>query len=247
MMRAAAALVFAASLAAATPALAYRPFGSTDAGVADRGQFQGEFGLVEASLRGSHLDAMGGSARLNYGLTSRVEAVLEGLLVRTFDDDDRVELLGPALAVKALLWSPEKSEAERAATLIGFTAEAVLLLPATPEEERHHVGFEAIGIVSGTLGGFTWHLNAGGGLSREQDPLFLWGAILERPLGDSGLRLVAELNGEKAEGEPTAERGLLGAIYQPADWIAFDAAAFRSLGSEPEWGVTAGFTIAIGP
>jgi hypothetical protein len=88
------------------PAYAYRPFNSTDAAVAARGEME-----IECGPFGYVVDADGHflvlpSAILNFGIADRWELVIEGrnfLLVRPMGTDRRDTLRETALSLKGVL------------------------------------------------------------------------------------------------------------------------------------------------
>src|SRR5437867_1086790 len=120
-------------------------------------------------------------------------------------------------------------------------------LPSTEKGERRF-GFEGIGIVSDTLGPFMFHLNGGLGIQRSTGDLVgIWGLIGELPVA-SGVRVVAEVNGEKPRREDQRNSVLLGAIWQP--WssknIWFDAGVRRGLSAGvADWQFTLGLTFGF--
>jgi hypothetical protein len=61
-----------------SPALAYRPFDSTDAAVADKGEFEVELSPLSYRHDDDGIAWISPSARLNYGFAQDWEVVLEG-------------------------------------------------------------------------------------------------------------------------------------------------------------------------
>jgi hypothetical protein len=124
------------------------------------------------------------------------------------------------------------------------------LLPSTEKAERNF-GFEGIGIFTGKLTPFIFHVNAGLGVERStHDLVGIWGVIGELPVASS-VRVVGEVNGEKPRREEQHNSALLGVIWQP--WssknVWFDAGVRRAFSSGvPDWqftlGVTFGFSAA---
>ena len=216
-------------------ALAYRPFVSTDAAVADPRELEIELGALTVDRSGHENTFTAPSVVLNYGFLERFELVAEGQL----QEGATTELIEPALSVKGLLREGVLQDKEGPSVAV----EAGLLLPSTVRGE-HGTGFEATGIVSGRVAPVTVHLNAGGGVDRsESRPFGTWGLIGEVPLTER-LRLVSEVNGEAVQGERTSNSVLAGLIWQPTGSNVFvDVAVRRGLtGTTPDWTVTAGVT-----
>jgi len=90
-----------------------------------------------------------------------------------------------------------------------------------------------------------FHLNAGLGIERSTGDLVgIWGVIGELPVA-KGVRLVAEVNGEKPRREDQRNSALLGVIWQP--WssknVSFDAGVRWGFTSPvPDWQLTLGMT-----
>jgi hypothetical protein len=148
---------------------------------------------------------------VNYGLTQTLE------LVGEFKGEEAPEtapqLVDPALSLKAIL--REGILQEKAG--MSVAVEMGLLLPSTVPGERR-LGFEGVGIVSHRVSPFTFHLNIGGGVDREETRLFgVWGVITELPIGAT-VRLVEEVNGESVHGAAANNSGLLGVLWQPP-WL----------------------------
>ena len=124
------------------------------------------------------------------------------------------------------------------------------LLPSTEKGERRF-GFEGIGILSGKIGTFTFHLNGGLGVERSTgDMVGIWGVIGELPMA-TGLRVVGEVNGEKPRREDQRNPCSWASSGNPGRrrnaWL--DAGIRRGFTSgAPDWqftlGVTFGFSAA---
>ena len=177
---------------------------------------------------------------LNYGLTPTLE------LVGEFKGEEAPgtapQLVDPALSLKAVL--REGILQEKAG--VSIAVETGLLLPATVPGEGK-LGFESAGIVSLRLAPFTFHLNLGGGVDREETrPFGVWGVITELPLGAT-VRLVGEINGESGHGHAADNSGLLGVLWQPPWFKAVVDAGMRrgfSRGA-PDWLFTTGLTFSF--
>src|SRR5574337_263729 len=197
-----------ALLLPASPAWGYRPFVSTDAAVADPCELEVELGYFALERnRGANIFIVP-KVILNYGIIGDLEVVGEFEVKKPPDAD--AQLVDPGLFLKAVLKEGVLQQKEG----IGFAVEVGPLLPSTVRGERQ-LGFEGIGILSGRLAPFTYHLNAGGGVDRKKaNPFVIWGMIVELPIF-SNFRLVGEINGESAKGRLPSNSGLAGFIWQP--------------------------------
>jgi hypothetical protein len=218
-------------------AWAYRPFVSTDAAVADPGEVEIELGYFNLERSHGENTIATPSMVLNYGVARRLELVGEFRL----EVSPEVEVTDPGVSLKAVL--REGVLQDKAGPSIAV--EAGLLLPSTPPRERD-LGFEVVGIVSGTLAPVTVHVNGGGGLDRDGRGLAIWGVIGELPLHPK-LRLVGEVNGEATRGEPPNNSALLGIIWQPTSRNVFlDAGVRRGISrAAPDWQLTIGLTFGL--
>src|SRR5262245_9676401 len=184
-------------------AWAYRPFVSTDAVVADPREVEIELGYFNLEHAGHQNRITIPSLVLNYGVAPNWEAVAEFSL----QANPGFELTDPGLFLKGVLREGVLQDKPGVSVAI----EAGPLLPSTLPHEQG-VGFEAIGIASGKLAPVTVHVNAGGGLDRDDRHGFaVWGVIGELPV-HSGIRLVGEANGESTQGAQSNIPELLGGI-----------------------------------
>ena len=211
----------------------YRPFVSTDAAVADPREMEieiGHFNLEHAKGQDTFIVP---KVILNYGIIRDLELVAEFEVAKPPDED--VQLVNPGLFLKAVLKEG-----------VGFAVEVGPLLPSTVQGERKF-GFEGIGILSGRLSRFTYHVNFGGGVDRaEANPFAIWGVIVELPVIPN-FRLVGEVNGESTKGKLANNSGLLGFIWQPpASNVFLDVGIRRGLSSgAPDWRFTIGLTFSF--
>ena len=231
-------LVLIALPPAVTPALAYRPFVSTDAAVAEPNEVEIELGsfTLERTRRENTITTP--SMVLNFGFTKNWEVVGEFRV----EGSPEFEITDPGLFLKVVL----KEGVLQDKRGVSFAIEAGPLLPSTLPHQ-HGVGFEAIGIVSGKVAPVTLHVNAGGGLSRGDPRAFgIWGVIGELPV-HSKLRLVGEVNGESTQGERPNNSALLGVIWQPTtSSVLFDAGLRRGFSrGAPDWEATIGMTFGF--
>lgn len=233
-------LMAVALLLPASTAWGYRPFVSTDAAVADPHELEVELGYFALERHKGTNTFIVPKVILNYGIVRDLEVVGEFEVVKP--PDRGAQLVDPGLFLKAVLKEGVLQQKEG----IGFAVEMGPLLPSTVQGERR-LGFEGIGILSGRLAPFTYHLNAGGGVDREQaNPFVIWGVIVELPVFPN-FRLVGEVNGESATGRLPNNSGLLGFIWRPsASTLLLDAGIRRGFSSgAPDWQFTVGLTFSV--
>ena len=219
---------------------AYRPFIATDAAVADPEEVEIELGYFTMDRANGENAFTIPHVVLNYGFLKNWEAVAEFAVLHSSGGE--LNLIDPSLSVKGVLREGVLQDKSG----VSIAVEIGPLLPST-QKDQHHFGFEGIGIASAKLGPFTFHVNAGLGVSRSTGALSgIWGVIGELPLWN-GLRLVGEVDGEKPSHETQADSGLIGMIWQP--WpsrnIAFDGGIRRTFTGVPAWQVTLGVTFGF--
>ena len=233
--------VGASVLAWSSAAFGYRPFVSTDAAVADPKEIEIELGYFTLERKKDENTFVIPRAVLNYGLFKNWEAVAEFAIQRA--PDAELDVIDPAISLKGVLKEGVLQDKDG----FGFAVEASALLPSS-EKGEGRFGFEGIGILSDKLGPFTFHLNGGLGIERSTGDLVgIWGVIGELPVG-KGVRLVAEVNGEKPRREDQRDSVLLGLIWQPWSeknlWL--DAGIRRGITSAvPDWQFTLGITFGF--
>lgn len=231
-------LVFLCLLASS--AWGYRPFIATDAAVAERARMEIELGYLTLVHTQGENTFMIPQVVLNYGLTQTVELVGEFKVEES--PETGLQLVDPALSLKAVL--REGILQEKAG--VSVAVEMGLLLPSTVSSERRF-GFEGVGIVSLRMSPFTFHLNLGGGVDREETrPFGVWGVITELPIGAT-VRLAGEIDGESVRGQAANNSGLLGVLWQPPWFKAVVDAGIRrgfSRGA-PDWLFTTGLTFSF--
>ena len=218
----------------------YRPFVSTDAAVADFKEMEIELGYFNLQRERGRNTFIVPKAVLNYGLFRNLELVGEFAVEEPTRGS--VRLADPAVSLKAIL----KEGVLQEKSGISFAVEAGPLLPSTSKEENRF-GFEGIGIMSGKLGGLTYHANVGGGVDRrENNPFVAWGLIGEISVGPK-LRLVGEVNGESVRSKSADNSALVGFIWQ-APWqnVFMDAGIRRGISSAAaDWMLTTGLTFSF--
>ncbi len=133
----------------------YRPFVSTDAAVAEKGELEIELGLFGISHDRGTDEITVPSLILNYGLIKNWEVVGEfDVQVHKEGKDRNGELKDPALFLKGVLREGILQDKEGQS----FAVEFGVLLPSTVKGERD-AGLEGLGIVSGKMSDFIYHLN----------------------------------------------------------------------------------------
>ncbi len=217
-------------------AWAYRPFVSTDAAVADPHEVEIELGYFNLERTNDENTFTIPSLVLNYGLVKNLEMVGE---FRLEEGNQDLNIVDPGVFLKAVIregWLQGKDR-------LGIAVEAGPLLPSTVKGERG-VGFEGIGIVTGRVSWFTYHVNLGGGVQRsETKPFAIWGVIGELPIVPD-FRLVAEVNGESTRGEGANNSALIGFIWKPTSVnLYLDAGVRHGISNAaPQWQFTLGLT-----
>jgi len=198
------------------PALAYRPFDGTDAAVTDEGEMEIELGPAEYQREGSERTLIAPAVTLNYGFAKGWEAVIESEATHGLSADARrSSLVGNAVSLKGVL---------REGSLQGqpgpsIATEFAVLLPGINDEAG--TGGSVAGIVSQQWPWLTVHLNADFAVTRERHGDLFLDAIVEGP-HDWAVKPVAEAFYERESGGSTTTSGLIGAIWQVRDDLAFD-------------------------
>ena len=229
-------------LCAVLPALAYRPFDSTDADVAPGGEFELELAPVGRLRQGGRRFLVEPAVVANVGLAGDRELVFEGRREVPLDRSEgerRSTLEDNGAFIKQVL---------RRGALQGESGPSVateygLLLPSIP---GHGMGFSIAGIASQRSEAGTIHLNAAAARTREHDPDLFLGAIVEGPAHWT-VRPVAEVFTEKAAGSARVNSRLLGAIWKASDGLTFDVGVrYAQAGSMPVHELRMGLTWSFG-
>jgi len=205
------------ALLGASPALAYRPFDSTDADVVDRGQVEIELGPVGYLDEDGAETLVGPDVVVNVGLLPAWEMVVEGrgAVALGGDGEERYRLVDTGLFAKGLLRRGSLQEADGPSVAV----ELGVLLPMLHDEGG--VGGELLGIVSRRWPHVTAHLNGVLAYTRADTWEAGAGLILEGP-ARWGVRPVAEGTFFREFGEATSASGLLGLIWEPRDDLSVD-------------------------
>ena len=200
------------------PALAYRPFDSTDADVAGPGELELELGPVGWLREGAERFRVAPAVVANLGLPWRSELVLEGqrqVALEPATGEPKTSVVDTGLFVKTVLREGALQDARGPSV----AAEYGVLLPEVHGESG--TGASLAGIVSQRWEAGTLHLNAALAWNREHEPDVFLGAILEGPYTWT-VRPVVEVFGEQASGSPRTSSALLGAIWRARDDLTLD-------------------------
>jgi hypothetical protein len=230
------------------PAIAYRPFVSTDAAVADEGAVEVEFGYAGFRKDDGRTAIVAPTVVVNLGIASRLELVAEFKLVNDISGhrDEPTRFEDSAISLK---WVAREGALQEHGSGLSLATELSILLPTIRGEDRP--GAELVGIASGRALGWTYHLNGGPLVEPGGDrPGVIWGIILEHAIRGP-LRAVAEVNGESTPGTPPDNSALVGLVWDvpapaPLDELSFDVGIRHGISrGADEWGGTAGFTFAL--
>ncbi len=228
------------------PARAYRPFNSTDAAVAGKGEVELELGPIGYLVQSPGRALVAPSVVLNWGFADRWEVVLEGrhfIELGSEIQGPRLRVEDTALSLKHVL--REGSLQEKSGLSVAMELGA--LLPTVNGDPG--VGVEWALIVSQRWPDLTIHVNGAAAWTRAHEPGQFGGVILE---GHDAwtVRPVAEVFIESERGRPTTASGLVGAIWRARDTLSFDAGVRRSRAGGIDttevrlgltWGFKAGF------
>jgi hypothetical protein len=226
-------------ICASDAAFAYRPFDGTDAAVAEPGQLEIELGPLEPMQQGSKSFLIAPDLVLNFGLTKELEAVFEGRLVTPLSPAESPVLTDAGVFIKYLLLAGVLQDKSGPSIATEFG----VLLPDTTGDSNFGASWAAI--VSQRWDWGTVHLNVQTQLSREQRADLFVGTIVEGPQAWK-VRPVAEVFYENDAGSAQTVSGLIGAIWQVRDDLAFDVAVrHASVDGQPVNELRAGLTFAI--
>jgi hypothetical protein len=202
----------------AAPALAYRPFDSTDADVAGPGEFELELGPIGWLREGPDKFRVAPAVVANLGLPWHSELVLEGQREVALDPapgDPSSSIVDTGVFVKTVL----REGALQDASGPSVAAEYGILLPEVHGQSG--TGASVAGIVSQRWEAGTLHLNAALAWNREHQPDLFLGAILEGPYSWN-VRPIAEIFGEQASGGPRTSSALVGAMWRAREDLMLD-------------------------
>lgn len=210
--------VFCAAVQA-LPALAYRPFDSTDASVADGREFEFELGPLGYLREGPAKSLIMPTLVANYGLGDDREIVLEGKVLKPWDNADggdaRTSLVDTALSLKQV----HRRGSLQDATGVSIASECGVLLPTIHAESGSGASCALIGSQRWTAA--TIHLNGALAFNRAHRWNRFLGAIIEGP-NEWTVRPVTELFTEQEVGGAQTHSGLLGVIWRARENLSFD-------------------------
>jgi hypothetical protein len=204
------------------PAAAYRPFDGTDAAVADVGEVEVELQPAGLLHEGPRNALVAPAVVYNYGFAERWEMVLQTQAETPFSPAGRGILTDNGVFLKNVL---------RPGTLQDKTGPSIatefgLLLPDVNAEQG--VGASWSGIVSQRWEWGTVQLNLMTNLTRDQRGELFVDAILEGP-SKWPIRPVMELYSDSVSDQSQTFSGLVGAIWQVRDNLAFDVGLRQAL------------------
>jgi hypothetical protein len=207
-------------LSNASEAHAYRPFDGTDGDVADTGEFELELGPLDYEQRGNE-KAFLTPIVLNMGVIPRMELVADFAFYRPFEPEAAAsyELVDTDFFAKVLLRKGVLQEESGPSIAL----EAGPLLP----EIRGDDGFGASAnlIASERYKWLTVHLNNEAELSRRELKLEWMTSLIGELDWGAAARPVAELSWSRDDAGANTYSALLGAIWEAAEGLDFDAAA----------------------
>jgi hypothetical protein len=200
-------------------ALGYRPFEGTDAAIADPGELEIELGPAQPLRNGPQRSLTAPETVFNLGIADGWEVNLQGQAVTVLSPGPaQTSLVGNGLFLTAVLRDGVLQGKAGPSMAIEFGP----LLPGINGEPGS--GVSGTGIASYRWGWLTAHFNAAAALTRSRHADGFLGAILEGPR-DWPVRPVAEVFYEREWGVARTASGLVGAIWQVSDKLAFDIAS----------------------
>ena len=221
MNRAAAIVIFPCiAVALPRPAFAYRPFDSTDAAVAEKGDLELELGPLGFLKTDAGRFLVAPSAIFNLGIARDWELVLQGrhfILLDGMAGDSRFRLIDTGLFLKGVLREGSLQEVHGPSVAI----EVGPLLPTINGEPG--IGATATLIVSQHWKPVTLHVNGEVTLTRAGNLDLFGGAILEGPR-EWAVRPVVEAFVEREFGAAFVLSGLVGTIWQLKEGLSLDIA-----------------------
>ncbi len=221
-------------------ALAYRPFDSTDASVADKGEVEIELGPIGYVKRGPEKTLVSPALVFSYGLTENWELVAEGRGNTALSGDARQTAFSDdQVSLKGILRQGSLQEQSGPSVAVEIAA----LLPEVRGE--HGAGASAAAIISQQMTWGTLHFNAKTTWVRAHKAEISLGGIAEGP-APWKVRPVAEVFYERTKREPRTVSGLVGAIWQVKDNLALDVGLKHTRSAGPSANeIRLGLTVAF--
>jgi hypothetical protein len=229
--------LLATVLAWPAPVLAYRPFDSTDAAVADKGKFEVELGPLNWRHNDGGAQWIAPALVVNYGFAPDWEAVVEGRNAIFAKGGD--ELSDVAASLKTVF--RDGSFQDKPGVSLG--SEFSLLLPGIRADDG--AGLEWTLLASHRQDWGAWHFNVGPMLTRDGRGGVVAGGILEGPR-EWLVRPVAEIRYEKAFGGEEMIAALVGLIVPLREGLALDIGLRHAReGGRPDEQLRAGLTFDL--
>jgi len=211
-----------ASMLLTTPALAYRPYDSTDADVAEDDELEFEFGWRHAELEAGGLTGIG--AVFNLGVGRDREIVAEGEWQRWQPTPGAAE--SGVEDVGLFLKQVHRRGSLQGEPGISIASECGALIPRRHEEAG--VGAECLLIASHETSAIAIHINAGVAYETDHRWARSVGLIVERA-GHRRLKPGIELLHERSEGDRSEIAMLVGLTWTVSEDCALDVAFRRQL------------------
>src|SRR5262249_18873764 len=205
-------------LAPAPDALAYRPFDSTDASVAEAGKLELELGPLGYFVASGEHFLVAPALIANVGLWRGWELVLQGrhlILVGDGEGEPRSRLIDTGLFLKGVLRDGTLQDGTGPSVAI----ETGILLPTVNGEPG--AGASVAAIISQRWSSVTMHLNGAAARTRAARLELFAGVILEGPYRWA-VRPVAEVFLEREFDTSFAVSGLVGAIWRTGEDLSLD-------------------------
>jgi len=226
----------------AAPASAYRPFDGTDAAVADLNEAEIELQPAGVLRAGSQNMLAGPYAVFNYGFADRWEIVLQGAAQARPDDAGPANVSNAAF-LKYVIQPGVLQDKPGPSIATEFGA-------LLPNFGGTGVGASWAGIVSQRWQWATVHLNVETTLTTDEHGELFLDAIVEGP-STWAVRPVVEVYSDSIYAQSQTLSGLIGAIWQVRENLAFDVAArYAVVNGRPvdelRAGVTFGFPLNLG-
>jgi opacity protein-like surface antigen len=223
----------------ASLAFAYRPFDGTDAAVADLNEIEIEFQPFGSQQDASQKTLIAPGVRFNWGFAERWEFVVEGQLETPLSPGGVSSLTANGIFFKYVV----KPGVLQEQTGLSIATEFGPLLPDVNGD--HGTGFSWAGIVSQRWDWGTVHLNVETNLTQDQHGEAFLSTILEGPAKWT-VRPVMEVFYDRIWTQTETYSGLVGAIWQVKDNLAFDAAyRYGLVNRQPVNEIRAGLTFSF--
>lgn len=223
-------------------AFAYRPFDSTDAGVAGPGEFELEFGPVGYLREGRERSLIAPAVVANFGISGDREIVLEGKL-KTLQGDlsegSRTSLVDTALSLKQV----HRRGSLQDGIGLSVASECGILLPTVHGEPG--AGASCAGIISQRWPAATIHINAALARTRDNTWNRFVGGIVEGPY-DWPIRPVFEVFREQDTSGARTNSALIGAIWRARKNLSLDLGLRTAQSNDQNiFELRVGFTVAF--